>query len=166
MTPEQELDKIFSERGWSSTLNGFREALLAWHNRWSWRPTREQIERCFMQGSSEDNMVIDRILALYPAPPEPRKVSRDQIRSVLVRYHAYYKGSSQYLDSNLINDLEALLNGEKKVEWCKDIEWHGGAWAIRAVTDQPVWLRGIGSLKVDDWKLCPICSAPRPKGWA
>ena len=92
------------------------------------------------------------------------RVSKEQVRNVLAKYHAYYKGSSTYFDSNLINELSDLYpyvyenskDPEKEKEWCSH-------WKINKSTQSFSW-NGENHFWADDFDICPVkgCHAPRP----
>ena len=113
-------------------------AVLAWHRRWSGRPSREAI-----QGVLSLNGVMT--YASMPADAISRQ-------------------SHEARRSKLVDDLISLLSGEeaRPKEWCQHMELK-----MSNVAGKERWFFSDRKIPypqaiADDWKVCPLCSAPRP----
>jgi len=88
----------------------------------------------------------------------PRKVSREEVRQVLIDNRA-----NSVADNHALCDaLAALLNGEPEKKWCEHLKHtpQDGGWYFRLENTN----RGFLVTPLDGWNLCPICGAKRPEG--
>ena len=150
--------------------------LMAWALRWSGRPSMEQLDAFFwnhrgdtITTSNPDRhfWLTDQILALYPAPPVQKRVSRDQIRFLHERWwpgRGWSIHDPKYI--RLVDDLLALFeHEEEKPSWCEHMvkgnQLTVGEWGVKGA--DPSFKYTINySKEVGYYKFCPICSAPRP----
>ena len=162
-----ELAKILSRTEYSThhertgqfyDLPELLDKVLLWAEKYSGRPSREQIETVLdglRDNGYSSRWIADVILSLYPSPAPVRKVTREEIEN-LVRDHLR-KGpqSLSFNASNFINDLLSLLNGEeKKPEWCcKQWDWD---------KEEKLWRVDSGEVYMVYQSYCQFCGAPRP----
>lgn len=111
----------------SSWYDNAKEKLLRWHERWSGRPSREQIKQMLKGNLLRPNFdhkncmkyemecdLVEDILALYPAPAPVRKVvSREEIESVLEYHGICVCGKHEYFP--LIRHGEGVSDKGKRI---------------------------------------------------
>ena len=163
---------------------------MRWHNRHSGRPSKERVAEClrtFFEGYASTSTgsvrgiqqipagtwegLADRVFALYSYPEshEQKKVTREEIENFLKDIGIFnydVPGGipvAPPVDTvyrfKIVEDLLALLNGEPEKRWCVHMVWNESISKYRCVYP----LNEISDFMTEQWKVCPLCSTPRPR---
>ena len=200
--------------------DAFIDRLERWADRWSGRPSREQIYDAIFDCCSDwkksgkgiitlAERLVPILRELYPSPspevefrgktyfngktyyfkddgiyldgvklfpsPERKRVSRRKVEEVVAKYGKFTVEADVIRltpprVNMMVNDLCALLGVEEEKPskvWCEhctvdseDLMFHeeNPGWQFKYQTETRLCFMGIPK----DWKVCPVCSAPRP----
>ena len=103
--------------------------------------------------TSYQQFVTD-FLALAPTP------DRDDLERILNNYCVQLVGGGVTSNRFFREELLSWASGTAVKQWCQEIVWTGSQWHITVEAGSlPLGMTGIVP---PGWKVCPICSAPRP----
>ena len=159
----EELVEILRPASWLNPKAEYVDSVMAWAQRWGGRPSVDQIKTILRKEANishkeciQDDFanceLFRGISTLYPTP-SPR-VSREQIENW---YRQPHDGTVNFRE-RMIDDLCRLIGipeERPKVSWCVHCV---DGWCRRKLPDGGT----ANTAYSNDWKVCPICSAPRP----